>query len=119
MVKLTPVVNKSHWFVTPFGIVHLLENKDRLKKIPSSSIINGGASILLTRKCLYAPLSSGMIGQPLSYWRKRLHCFHLLYKVKARKARGVILSSRSFTSCATHCTRPYSAYLYIEHSKDQ
>ncbi len=44
-----------------------------------------------------ASLSSGMIGQPLSYWRKRLHCFHLLYKVKAGKARGVIL--RLSTRC--------------------
>ncbi len=44
-----------------------------------------------------APLSSRMIGQPLSYWRKGLRCFHLLYKVKAGKALGVIL--RFSTRC--------------------
>ncbi len=38
-----------------------------------------------------APLSSSMIGSPLSHWRYRLCCFHLLYKMKAGKALGVIL----------------------------
>ncbi len=44
-----------------------------------------------------APLSSRMIGQPLFYQCKRLRCFHLLYKVKAGKARRVIL--RVSTRC--------------------
>ncbi len=50
-----------------------------------------------------ATLSSRMIGQPLSYWRKGLRCFHLLYKVKAGKALGVILrfSTRCYLTCRT------------------
>ncbi len=49
-------------------------------------------------KHLFAHLhSSRMIGLPLSHWRKGLRCFHLLYKVKAGKALGVIL--RFSTKC--------------------
>jgi hypothetical protein len=73
---------KAHWFAQNRKRQPLVTQVRRLLSLRKGDSLKVGQP---------APLSSRMIGQPLSYWRKRLHCFHLPYKVKARKARGVIL----------------------------
>ena len=79
---------KAHWFAQNRKRQPLVAQVRRLPSLRKGDSLKVGQP---------APLSSRMIGQPLFHWRKRLHCFHPLYKVKARKARGVIL--RLSTRC--------------------
>ncbi len=79
---------KAYWFAQNWKQQPLVAQVRRLPSLRKGDSLKVGQP---------APLSSRMIGQPLSYWRKGLRCFHLQYKVKAGKARGVI--SRFSTKC--------------------
>jgi hypothetical protein len=79
---------KAYWFVQNRKQQPLVAQVRRLPSLRKGDSLKVGQP---------APLSSRMIGQPLSHRRKGLRCFHLLYKVKAGKALGVIL--RFSTRC--------------------
>ncbi len=83
---------KAHWFAQDWKWQPLVAQVRRLPSLRKGDSLKVGQP---------TPLSSRMIGQPLSHWRTRLHCFHLLSpKVKAGKALGVIL--RVSTRCYLH-----------------
>jgi hypothetical protein len=73
---------KAHWFAQNRKRQPLVAQVRRLPSLRKGDSLKVGQP---------ASLSSGTIGQLLYCLRKGLRCFHLLYKVKAGKARGVIL----------------------------
>jgi hypothetical protein len=94
---------KAHWFAQNWKQQPLVAQVRRLSSLHKGDSLKVGQP---------APLSSRMIGQPLSYWHKRLCCFHLLNKVKAGKTLGVIL--RFSTRCnLTYRTFPPDSIIQI------